>query len=482
MPTRVLALVSTEFRLEPSECPTPHKRIGQTRCDIRMVDRRDKPPHLLIGGTGSDTTHGQPPIRIWVKLVRTPAEVQDLRRPDGSVSHVDVRRASTGLVQRLSQLVELDRQQQQTRHALIRIVLELGDEFGVTSPATLTQRIDQAKSNGDENLGTFGAKHCAASVLEPIDRHSTGQHSLDRSGVNSSNSELLQPHVTTHRPLPLSRRRPTIDPTPVVVVVVGTGPIRILVLGAWACGSVKREMTTPAAPTPADLSTTRVALYVSTATAVITTVTFGLALTAVPISGANCPGDCLEYPYLDTADRFPRDYFWMYPAIGLVIAYLLLMVSLRAVAPQNRSVIGQMAVAVSVVAAAVLVPTYFVQFSVVPSSIAAGETDGIALLTQYNPHGAFIALEEVGYLLMSVSFLLAIPLIDDAGVKARLVRWLFGAGFFVPIVALVAVALMYGVDRQDRFEVAAISVNWLVLIVNGILLASIFRDRLHADM
>jgi hypothetical protein len=139
-----------------------------------------------------------------------------------------------------------------------------------------------------------------------------------------------------------------------------------------------------------------------------------------------------------------------------------------------------MAVAVSVVAAAVLVPTYFVQFSVVPSSIAAGETEGITLLTQYNPHGAFIALEEAGYLLMSLSFLLAIPLIDDAGVKARVVRWLFGAGFVVPIVALVAVGLAYGLDRQDRFEVAVISVDWFVLIVNGILLASIFRDRLHA--
>jgi hypothetical protein len=27
-----------------------------------------------------------------------------------------------------------------------------------------------------------------------------------------------------------------------------------------------------------------------------------------------------------------------------------------------------------------------------------GETDGLSILTQYNPHGIFIALEEIGYL------------------------------------------------------------------------------------
>lgn len=32
-----------------------------------------------------------------------------------------------------------------------------------------------------------------------------------------------------------------------------------------------------------------------------------------------------------------------------------------------------------------------------------GETEGITLLTQYNAHGIFIALEELGYLLMSLS-------------------------------------------------------------------------------
>jgi hypothetical protein len=42
-----------------------------------------------------------------------------------------------------------------------------------------------------------------------------------------------------------------------------------------------------------------------------------------------------------------------------------------------------------------LVGDYFIQISVIQPSLLKGETDGIALLTQYNPHGIFIALEEV---------------------------------------------------------------------------------------
>ncbi|NOY56928.1 MAG: hypothetical protein GXP34_13230, partial [Actinobacteria bacterium] len=156
---------------------------------------------------------------------------------------------------------------------------------------------------------------------------------------------------------------------------------------------------------------TRFAMYAAAAMAAITTVTFGMALFAVPISGSNCPSDCIEYPYLDTLDRFPRDYVWMYFAIGLVVIYLIFTTSLNNLRTRTGSAIaGQVAVGLAVAVVAVLVPTYFVQFSVVPSSLSAGQTEGISLLTQYNPQGLFIALEEIGFLLMSFSFLFLIPL------------------------------------------------------------------------
>lgn len=228
---------------------------------------------------------------------------------------------------------------------------------------------------------------------------------------------------------------------------------------------------------------TRFAMYAAMAMAAITTVTFSLALFAVPISGSNCPSDCIEYPYLDTLDRFPRDYVWMYFAIGLVVIYLIFTTSLKNLRARTGSAIaGQVAVGLAVVVVAVLAPTYFVQFSVVPSSLSAGQTEGISLLTQYNPQGLFIALEEIGFLLMSFSFLFLIPLIPAEGTKARVVRWLFGAGFVVPGLAFVAMAIAFGFDRQDRFEVVVITVTWLVLIVNGVLLSLVFRSRLRDDI
>src|SRR4030067_298612 len=63
----------------------------------------------------------------------------------------------------------------------------------------------------------------------------------------------------------------------------------------------------------------------------------------------------------------------------------------------------------AIMAALILAGDYFIQFSVVPVSLMSGETEGITLLTQYNAHGIFIVLEELGYLLMSLSFVLIAP-------------------------------------------------------------------------
>jgi len=223
----------------------------------------------------------------------------------------------------------------------------------------------------------------------------------------------------------------------------------------------------------------RLAMHLSWFMAVVGAVALALGIAAVPIAGAYCPGECIDYPYLETVDRFPRDYLWIYVAVVLVIAYLLFMISLRAVAASD-SILGQMSVYVAVAATVVLAATYFTQVTVVPASLAAGETEGIALLTMYNPHGLFIALEEIGYLLMSLSFLFAALMLAGDGRMVRVIRWIFAAGFAVPVVALVAYAVSYGLDRQYRFEVVAIATDWSVLIVNGVLVAIVLRGRRHA--
>jgi hypothetical protein len=68
-----------------------------------------------------------------------------------------------------------------------------------------------------------------------------------------------------------------------------------------------------------------VAFYSSIILTLVTIVTFGLALTAVPISGANAPGGGIPYPYLDTLKQFSKDYLWMVTAILLILTYVVFM-------------------------------------------------------------------------------------------------------------------------------------------------------------
>jgi hypothetical protein len=225
----------------------------------------------------------------------------------------------------------------------------------------------------------------------------------------------------------------------------------------------------------------RFGYYSAILTTVITVVTFGFAIIAIPISGANCPENCAEYPYLDTVSQFPRDFLWMPLAIGLVLAYVTLMVSIHAYASRQQKIFSQVGLSFALIAAAVLVADYFIQFSVIPMSLINSETEGLAMLIQYNPHGVFLALEEVGYLVMSLSFLFMALVFANKSRLESAVLWIFVIAFILAIVSLVVISINYGLDRQDRFEVAVLSIDWLVLIINGGLLSVVFRRQLKAE-
>jgi hypothetical protein len=227
--------------------------------------------------------------------------------------------------------------------------------------------------------------------------------------------------------------------------------------------------------------TNLVGLYSSILITVITIVTFALAMTAIPISGANCPEGCIEYPYLDTVSQYPGDYLWMFFAAILILVYLVLMACIHSYASEQKRIFSQIGLAFASVTAVILLIDYFIQFSVVPISLINGETEGIALLTQYNPHGIFLVLEELGYLLMSLSFLFMAPVFDGKNRLEQAVRWVFMASFVLVIVSLVVISINYGLDRMDRFEVLAISIDWFVLIINGVLLSMVFGRHLRAQ-
>jgi hypothetical protein len=207
----------------------------------------------------------------------------------------------------------------------------------------------------------------------------------------------------------------------------------------------------------------------------ITLITFAFAMTAVPISGAFCKENGVSYPYLDTAGQFPHDFLWMIPAMLLIICYLLVMVFIHSSTRSERQPFSRAGLAFAMIAAILLLTDYFIQISVVPVSLIKGETDGLPLLIQYNSHGIFLALEELGYLMMSLSFIF-ITFAFGAGTRLEsAIRRIFVISFFLVAVSFVLILLRYGIHRQDRFEVVVISINWLTLIVNGALLSVWFK-------
>ena len=219
--------------------------------------------------------------------------------------------------------------------------------------------------------------------------------------------------------------------------------------------------------------------YIAITTTVLTLVTFGIAICTPPISGPFCPGSCIEYPFTNIVSRFPRDYLWMYPAILLTLIYVLLMACIHHYASREKKIFSLIGLSFALIAASVLITDYFIQISVIQPSLLNGETEGIAILTQYNPHGIFIALEEIGYLMMSASFLCIAPVFSGNNRLESLIRWVFVISFILTMVSLITISFSYGIQREYRFEVVVITINWIVLIVSGILLSVLFKRSMR---
>jgi hypothetical protein len=219
----------------------------------------------------------------------------------------------------------------------------------------------------------------------------------------------------------------------------------------------------------------QVGFWSAVLTTLLTLVTFGIAFFTPPLSGPYCTSDCFSYPYTDTVARFPRDYLWMYPAIVLSFVYLVLMTSIHAFSKDEHPVFSRLGLSLALMSTMILVVDYFVQLSVVAPSLANSETEGVALFTQFNPHGIFIALEELGFLLMSGSFCGMAPVFRGKGKLGAAISGVFIAGVGVASLAFMLYAVIYGMHREYRFEVAVITINWITLIVAGILLSLFYR-------
>lgn len=225
-------------------------------------------------------------------------------------------------------------------------------------------------------------------------------------------------------------------------------------------------------------NTLKFGYYSSLSLIILTIVTFGFAIIAIPPSGPNCPGNCMSYPFDDILLYYPRDYYWMYLAIFQLFAYLIFIVSNHFIAPPEKKLYSTISVAFALISTTVLLLAYFSQFSVVPISVMKGESEGIALLTQYNGHGLFIAMEELGYIAMSISFLFLAPIFSGKNTLEKSIRIILILQFIFTVIAFISYSVKYGLDRDYRFEVATITINWLVTIIFGILICVFIRSMI----
>jgi hypothetical protein len=222
----------------------------------------------------------------------------------------------------------------------------------------------------------------------------------------------------------------------------------------------------------------RLGLWVAIWTAVLAAISLVMAVTTLPRSGPYCQSGCVGYPYTDAAAFVPRDYFWMYPAIVLTLLALLLVECIHSQLPPSRELLSRIGVAFTIMGGAILVVDYAIQLTFIQLALLIGETEGLSPWTQYNPHGIFIALENVGYALFNVAYVfIGVAMLRMPTRLWRAAGWIFALGGALTVMLLVFYGGFYRVRLDYRFEVTAILITWLVLIVAPVLLSIAFLRR-----
>lgn len=228
----------------------------------------------------------------------------------------------------------------------------------------------------------------------------------------------------------------------------------------------------------AEKSIFRLGFWVALLTAGAAATALGLGATTPPRSGPFCSlawaGVCITYPYTAVAAYVPRDYYWMYPAFLMGPLFALLVVCIHQQAAAEQQIYSWIALLFAAMAATLLATNYFIQLAVIQPSLLKGETAGLTLFSQYNPHGIFIALEDLGNLLLGFAFLFIAPVFNQPGKVARFLYRFFTVMGALVVGGFILYALYYGQDIEYRYEVFSIMIDWVGLIVAGLLLSIFF--------
>lgn len=218
--------------------------------------------------------------------------------------------------------------------------------------------------------------------------------------------------------------------------------------------------------------------YSALLTSILVLITFILAITAVPKSGTFCQeSTCVKYPYTDILTYFPNDYYWMIVAIFFLLTYIILMTCINQLVSNERKIFSQIGYTFAILSSFILLLDYFIQLSVIQPSLLNNETNGISILTQYNPHGLFISFEVFGYLLMGVSFLFYGFTFDSHKRLEQVIKWILIVSSILVFIFYIILNLIYGTNIEYIYEIVSITICWFTLIIIGVLLSQFFKKQ-----
>jgi hypothetical protein len=134
---------------------------------------------------------------------------------------------------------------------------------------------------------------------------------------------------------------------------------------------------------------------------------------------------------------YPVDEILIYgSSLCIAIPFVLAMLALHYVTPEERKFWSHAALICSVMYAVFVIANYVVQLATVIPQTVRGTGDAVQVLRQ-TPHSMFWDFDAVGYILMGLAMLIALPALDNIGFHKWLRLAFLANGLTTPAIALV---------------------------------------------
>ena len=191
----------------------------------------------------------------------------------------------------------------------------------------------------------------------------------------------------------------------------------------------------------------------------------GLGVFGTPYTEPN------PYPYIWPFIK-TIDYTIFYPAFFLAPVFVVLMACIHFYASEKMKIFSLIGLSFSIIYATLITANYFLLWTVDIPSISSGQTANLSIITMYNPHGIFVAIESLGYLMMSLALLFTSAVFSGGRLESA-IRRIFILTFVLALKSLTYTSFM----KYDIviFEVIIITIISIMLIISGTLLSILFR-------